>query len=145
MRIGALKRLMAGLVEIEAYVSAERGDFALFALILDEDSPGLWHLFVAAPWIWEDQEAARKYLWERVRLLEDQFAYFFGRLEIYVVEPNDPNLEEVWEYCNTENGMVEIYDVEILNVDARRGYIFTSRRPAELPATISQPEPQATA
>ena len=145
MRIGAFKRLMAGLVEIESYVSAERGEFSLFALILDEDSPGLWHLFVAAPWIWEDRLSAREYLWEQVRLLEDQFMEFFGRLEIYAVEPDNPDLEEVWEYCNTENGMVEIYDVEILNVDVRRGYIFTSRRPAGLPQPGSQTKAEATA
>ena len=30
MRIGAFKRLMAGLVKIESYVSAERGEFSLF-------------------------------------------------------------------------------------------------------------------
>ena len=145
MRIGAFKRLMAGLVDIEAYVSAERGDFSLFALVLDEDSPGLWHLFVAAPWIWEDELASRDYLWEQVRRLEDQFMYFFGRLEIYVVKPNNPGLEEVWEYCNTENGMVEIYDVEILNVDVRRGYIFTSQRPAGLPQPGTQSKAEATA
>ena len=133
MRIGALRRLMKGLSEVEAQVSAERGSFSLFALILDEDSPGLWHLFVAAPWIWDDEEAAWKYLWEQVRPMESEFGYFWGRLEIYVVQPDNPYLEEVWEYCSTENGMVEIYDVEILDVDARRGYIFASRRPSEMP------------
>lgn len=138
MRIGALRRLMKGLSKLEAQLSAEKGDFSLFALILDSDSPGLWRLFVAAPWIWDDEKAARNYLWEQVRLLEGDFGYFVGRLEVYVVSPNNPNLEEVWEYCSTENGMVEIYDVEILDVDARRGYIFASRRPTEMP----QPQKQ---
>ena len=138
MRIGAFKRLLSGLAEIETRVSAERGDFSLFALVLEEDRSGLWHLFVAAPWIWEDERAAWKYLLEQANPLECNFGYFSERLQIDVIRPNNPYLEEVWEYCSTENGMVEIYDVEILDVTARRGYIFASRRPAE----ITQPQPQ---
>ena len=57
-----------------------------------------------------------------------------------VVPANSPHLEEVWEYCSTGDGMVEVYNVEILDVTALRGYIFASRRPAEMP----QP-PQTTA
>jgi len=135
---------MKGLSELEDQLSSERGDFSLFALILDEDSPGLWRLFVAAPWIWDDEQAARKYFWEQIRPLENNFGYFFGRLEICVVSPDNPYLEEVWEYCSTENGMVEIYDVEILDVDARRGYIFASRRPAEIPRPRTQEQTATT-
>ena len=88
-----------------------------------------WYLYVAAPWIWKEGYAAEKYLRERVRPYEDNSGYFAPSLYIEVVKPTSPYLEEVWEYCSTENGMVEIYDVDILDVTAKRGYIFASRCP----------------
>ena len=134
MRIGVLKRLLRGMADLEAEVSAEKGGFSLFALIEKDDWPqegSSWRLFVAAPWIWADERGALKYLRERVRPYQDGWNPFSPSLGVQVVRPDSPYLEEVWEYCSTENGMVEVYDVEILDVTAARGYIFTSRRPVE--------------
>ena len=141
MRIGVFKRLIQGMADIESSVSAERGDFSLFALIEKDDWPNegtRWCLFVAAPWIWDDQPAALSDIRERLRPYEDGWNPFEPRLRVEVVKADSPYLEEIWEYCDTENGMVEIYNVEILDVTARRGYIFASRRPAEVP----QPQEQ---
>ena len=148
MRIGLLKRLLQGLEAVERAVSAERGEFSLFALIekeeWEEDAPvpsgSSWGLYVAAPWIWENRRAALQCLHERVRPYEEGWNPFMRSLSIHIVRPNSPHLEEVWEYCSTADGMVEVYNVEILDVTALRGYIFASRRPAEMP----QP-PQTTA
>ena len=141
MRIGLLKRLLQGLAAIEKEVSAERGEFYLFALIekeeWDEYSPvptgSSWHLYVAAPWIWADEMAAFQYLHELVRPYETGRSPFMRSLSVHIVRPNSPHLEEVWEYCDTTDGMVEVYNVDILDVTALRGYIFASRRPAETP------------
>ena len=135
MRIGLLKRWLKGLPEVQASIAAERGEFSLFALIEREewdegiDNLPRWCLYVAAPWIWEEGYAAEKYMQEQVRPYEDRSGYFAPPLYVEVVKPTSPHLEEVWEYCSTDNGMVEIHDVEILDVTAKRGYIFTSRRP----------------
>ena len=142
MRIGVLRQLVHGMAALEAAVSAERGAFSLFALIEKDDWPqesSSWRLFVAAPWIWADERGALKHLRDRVRPYEDGWNPFAPRLSVQMVKANSPYLEEVWEYCSTENGMVEIYDVEILDVTARRGYIFASRRPAELPRMQTTP------
>ena len=144
MRIGAFKRLLQGMAAIENEVSAEKGDFSLFALIEKDDWPSegsSWRLFVAAPWIWADESAAWEDMSERVQPLQDDMGFFSPPLSISVVRANSPHLEEVWEYCSTEDGMVEVYNVEILDVTALRGYIFASRRPAEMP----QPQPQTAA
>lgn len=149
MRIGLLKRLLQGLAVIEREVSAERGEFALFALIEKEEweeySPvptgSSWRLYVAAPWIWADEMAAFQCLRERVRPYEEGWNPFMRSLSIWIAPSNSPHLEEVWEYCGTEEGMVEVYNVEILDITALRGYIFASRRPAELP----QPQQPAAA
>lgn len=148
MRIGLLKRLLQGLAVVEREVSAERGEFALFALIEKEEweeySPvptgSSWGLYVAAPWIWENRRAALQCLHERVRPYDEGWNSIRS-LNIHIVRPNCPHLEEVWEYCGTEGGMVEVYNVEILDITALRGYIFASRRPAELP----QPQQPAAA
>ncbi|MDE2779604.1 MAG: hypothetical protein OXI91_08020 [Chloroflexota bacterium] len=137
MRIGVFKRLIAGMERVEEQVSAERGPFSLFALLEREDWNEYdnypvghsWHLFVAAPWIWEDEMVAWKYLRELAKPYEEGWNPFERSLRIQTVKLTSPYLEEVWEYCSTENGMVEIYDVDILEVTARRGYIFASRRP----------------
>ena len=137
MRISVLKRLKAGMADVEDKVSAERGPFSLFALIEREDwneydnypVGASWHLFIAAPWVWEDERASEKFLREQVRPYEEGWNPFESSLRVHAVKPTSPHLEEVWEYCSTENGMVEIYDVDILDVTARRGYVFTARRP----------------
>ena len=143
MRIGLLKRWLKGLPELEVAIAAEKGPFSLFALMEREDwdeydnISSSWHLFVAAPWIWEEGYTAVKYLRQRVRPYEDPPGFQVPDLNIQVVKPNNPYMEEVWDYCNTGNGVVEVYNVEILDVRALRGYIFASRRPAEFP----QPQP----
>ena len=137
MRIGLLKRWLKGLPELEAAVAAERGPFAFFALIEEEEwneygnypVGSSWHIYAAAPWIWAEGFAAEQFLRERIRPYEDPRGFRVPSLRIHVVQPTSPYLEEVWEYCGTENGMVEIYDVEILDITAKRGYIFSSRRP----------------
>ena len=136
MRIGVFRRLLRGMASLESEISAERGEFALFALIEKDDWPGegtSWHLYVAAPWIWTDERAAWKYLRERVRPYEEGWDPFMRPLNVQVVPPSSPHLEEVWEYCDTENGMVEVHGVEILDITAVRGYIFASNRPVEAP------------
>lgn len=135
MRIGLLKRWLKGLPELEAAIAAEKGPFSLFALIEREDwdeydhISSSWRLFVAAPWIWDEGYTAVRYLRERVRPYEDPPGFQVPELHVQLVKPNNPYLEEVWEYCNTDNGMVEVYNVDILDVRARRGYIFASRCP----------------
>ena len=137
MRIGVLRRLVAGMARVEGEVSAERGPFSLFALLEREDwnehdnfpVGHSWHLFVAAPWIWEDERMAWKYLWELTKPYEDGWNPFERHLRVEVVKPTHRYLEEVWEYCGTENGMVEVHDVDILDITARRGYIFAAQRP----------------
>lgn len=137
MRIGLLNRWLKGLPELEAAIAAEREPFSLFALIeiekwneYDNSSAGSsWHLFVAAPWIWAEGYEAEEFLRERVQPYEDPPGFQVPSLQIEVVKPTSRYLEEVWEYCSTENGMVEVYNVDILDVTALRGYIFASRRP----------------
>lgn len=147
MRIGVFKRLLQGLAAVTAEAAAEKGEFSLFALIEKEEwyadgsTGSSWWLFFAGPWVWADRRAALEYLEERVRPYQKGANPFTDRISFRVVPPTDPYLEEVWEYCGTENGMVEIYDVEILGVTAKRGYIFASRRPAEIP----QPQKPAAA
>ena len=140
MRIGLLKRWLKGLPELEATISAERGPFALFALLEFEDWDRWnqyenyavghsWRLYVAAPWIWAEGYAAEQFLQKQVLPYEDPPDFHVPSLHIKVVGPTSPYLDEVWEHCSTENGMVEVHDVDILDVTARRGYIFASRRP----------------
>ena len=140
MRIGLLKRWLKGLPELEAAIAAERGPFALFALLEIEDWNSwnqhehypvghCWRLYVAAPWIWDEEHAAEKFLRERTHPYEDPPGFRVPSLRVEVVKPTSPYLEEVWDYCSTEDGMVEVHNVDILDVTARRGYIFAARRP----------------
>ena len=39
-------------------VEARRGRFTLFGVFLREDSPGLWDLVIAAPWLQSDEPKA---------------------------------------------------------------------------------------
>ncbi len=151
MRISVFKRLIAGIANVEDEVSAERGQFSLFALLEKEDwnehdyypVGSSWHIFVAAPWIWEEEYAAEKFLRERVRPYEEGWNPFESSLRVHVVKPTSPYLQEVWEYCGTEKGMVEIRDVDILDISAKRGYIFASHRPENFDEILRQAEREA--
>lgn len=145
MRIGVLNQLVSDLSAIESELT-ERGELSLFALIEKDDWPeegSSWHVYATAPWMWGDETAAWKYLRERIE--PDQYNLGFGQgLHLSIVPPDKfsrPHLEEIWEHCGTENGIVEIYDVEVLDVTARRGYIFASRRPTEMPELQPREQP----
>ena len=140
MRVGLLKRWLTGLPELEASIAAERGPFALFALMEIEDWDSWnqhehypvghsWRLYVAAPWIWAEGYAAEQFLNDQIRPYEDPPGFQVPSLRISVVSPTSPHLEEVWENCSTESGIVEVHDVDILDVTARRAYILAARRP----------------
>ena len=53
--------------ELEADISATRGDFAFFALFAREDLPDRWDLMISAPWASADEKGAIDYLVARIK------------------------------------------------------------------------------
>ena len=74
--------------ELESRIAEEKGDFALFALFMREDSPGRWDLIVSAPWTGDDKQSAVNYFVSQIKSsLGEQGLTNLSR--IVVVDPQD--------------------------------------------------------
>ena len=74
-------------------IEARKGPFSLFGILKREESPGLWDLVVAAPWL---EAGKRKAFRELVQEMEEAFGddvLFLSR--IVTLNHDDPLLREI--------------------------------------------------
>ncbi|HEY5900761.1 MAG TPA: hypothetical protein VIV54_24565 [Burkholderiales bacterium] len=125
------------LLQVERSLAAERGPFALFALLLREEAPDKWDLVVSAPWIEENKGAALKLLSERVKnaLAVSDLP---GISRIVVADPSDPAVDAINRAIKVEHAAVEVKDSTFFGLQIKHGHIFASSRPT---AHARQPIP----
>jgi hypothetical protein len=74
-------------------IEARKGPFTLFGVFMREESPGLWDLVVAAPWL---ETGKREAFRELVEEMQDTFGdevLLFSR--VVTLNQNDPSLHEI--------------------------------------------------
>jgi hypothetical protein len=112
-------------IELERTVAAERGDFALFALLAREDLPDRWDLVVAAPWI-DDRRGFVEYLVNAIK--ESMGAERLVELSrIVVMNPDDKLVRVVNSAFSVEHGAWEVRDTDVFGLDIRHAFIITSQ------------------
>lgn len=113
-------------------VSAEKGEFILFGYFLREDA-SRWDLVLSAHWLEEEglREAFRVFFAKLTPLIGKQQLFSFN---IAPVKPADPRLKALLKEVQVENGLVELQDVTLFDMDMRRVYILQAKRPAKQPA-----------
>lgn len=116
------------LLQIERSVAAERGPFALFALLLREEAPEKWDLVVSAPWIEENKGAALK-------LISDRIKNSLGASDLSVIsriviaDPSDPAVDAINRAVSVEHSAVEVKDSTFFGLQIKHAHIFASNRP----------------
>jgi hypothetical protein len=121
-----LKKLTA----LERSLTAAKGDFELFGVVLREESREKWDLVVAAPWLHADQLESYRVIADALRATFTLEEYLnFSR--IVILEKSWPFLEDVLSMTSVEHGLYEIIDMTLSGISIRRAYIITAkRRPA---------------
>jgi hypothetical protein len=125
-------------VDIEKELSAKRGPFSLFALILREDMVGLmgsslstaqWHVLVAAPWLRADSFRDLDDLVKKVqsRLSRDEVMRI-SRVEI--LPPADPFVKALNRAFNVEHSKTSARDSSVFDFDVHDAVIITSQSPS---------------
>ena len=113
---------------LEAKLAETRGSFAFFALFLPEDSPDLWDLLVAAPWLGPNKQEAVEYLVNEIKShLGPQELLNLSR--IVVVDPDNPALQAVTKAIPVEHGRVEVRERTFFGLSIRQGFIIASKTP----------------
>lgn len=122
-----MKELVQKLLELEKNISAEKGDFLLFALFLREDSPDRWDLLVSAPWISKDKPEALRYLAKKVKeLLKTKELIKLSK--IVLIDEDNPALDAIYRDVNTKHRLAEIRDSVFFGLPIEYAYFITAQR-----------------
>lgn len=120
--------LVEHLLQVEKALSAEKGAFSLFALLLREDAAEKWDLVVSAPWVESDKEAALRLVSARVReVLSPSELLAVSR--IVLVEPTSPAVVAINRATRAEHSTVEVRDSNFFGLAIKHAHIFASVRP----------------
>ena len=125
------KQLLERLRKVMNEVSAEKGEFILFGYFLREEAIK-WDLVLSAYWL---EEGLLKGLNEFVAKLTS----IVGKeallaFRIITVDPDDPRLHTLLKEVQVENGLLELRDATLFDMEMERAYILQAKRPAEATA-----------
>ena len=124
-----MKKFIEKIAALEHSISAEKGDFVLFALFLREDAQDKWDLVVSTPWLEVNKKEALSYLTNELRShLRAQEMLTLSR--IVLVDTDDPALEAIHKAISVEHGKVEMKDSNFFGLQIKDAYIITSKRHA---------------
>ena len=122
-----MKDLLDRFVELERNLSAERGDFSLFALFLREDAVDKWDLVAAAPWIEADRKVALPYI---TRQIQQAFnSEELTRLSrVVLIDESNPGLTAINQALTVQHGKSEVLNSNFFGLQIKHAYIITSQR-----------------
>ena len=111
-------------------ISAKKGEFTFFALLMRSDAPGTWDLVVAAPWL---SKGRLKTLSEFTALLAqsigEQSLPQFAR--IVTIDELDPRLKAiVSKFDSIDDGEVSIQSSDLFGLNIQEAIIMRAKRAA---------------
>jgi len=127
--IGVVETKMSVVAEklrqIEIEISADKGDFNLFALIEREDSLGKWDIVVAANWVDSKRKELINNIAQKVRekLSEDE-QLMLSRI---VTLPASDALVRNLNLISGEPGMVKLSNNNFNGIIIKEAYLITSK------------------
>jgi hypothetical protein len=129
-----MKKILNKLRELEADLSASRGEFRLFGLFLREDAPAVWDVVASADWIDADRSDAMDTIASEVsaRLAMPELLRIS---RVVLIETNNPGLEDVADEVQVRHGLVELLDRDFFGLVMRRAYVITSTTGTAAPET----------
>jgi hypothetical protein len=113
--------------EIERTLASDRGEFALFALFLREDSTDKWDLIVASKWIDENRKEALSFITQRIaEALSPEELPMLSR--VVLVELGNPAVEAVNHAFHITSGVAEVTNSNFFGLEIKHAYIITSHQ-----------------
>ena len=113
------------LCKIEVDISAERGNFNLFALVEREDSLGKWDIIISADWIKEKEKEVINLIAAKLRKsLTEAEQLMFSR--IVVLSPNEPFVKNL-NMISVEHGSLKISNNTFNGIFVKEAYLITSK------------------
>ena len=110
-------------------ISAQKGDFTFFALLMRSDAPGTWDLVVAAPWL---KRGKLKGISEFTELLAKsigkQSLSQFAR--IVTIDELDPRLKAIVSQFSVDDGDISIQSSDLFGLDIEEAVIMRAKRAA---------------
>ena len=122
------KKLVKEFVSLERDISAEKGEFSLFALFHREEALyDKWDLVIAAPWIKAERMENRRYFVDQLKArLGPKEMMTISRIAL--INNDDLRLEDIYEDVEVEHGIVEVVFRTFFDMDIKHAYIITSKR-----------------
>jgi len=112
--------------KLEGDISAEKGDFSLFAMFRREDFPERWDLLISAPWAFADRESALDYFIAKIKSdIGPDGLLLLSR--IIFIDPNDASLQKLNRAIPVEHGAVEVRDRNFFGLDIKHAVFITSK------------------
>lgn len=111
--------------QIEVEISAQKGDFTLFALIERDDSLGNWDVVVSADWIGNrEKELIGKIASKISEVLSREEQIMLSR--IVVLPPNDPFVQNL-NTISVEYGTTKLSNASFNGIFIKEAYLITSK------------------
>ncbi len=120
------KKFFSKVLEIEKYLSKEKGEFSLFALLQREENKPEWDLVVSSRWAYMDQSKTLDYIIGILKKnleLEERSAIS----RIVIVEPNDPFIKNINSALEVKHNKLFINRSGFNGIMIDNGVIFTSQ------------------
>ena len=110
-------------------ISAQKGEFTFFALLMRSDAPGTWDLVVAAPWL---KRGKLSTLSEFTQLLAESIGQqslpHFAR--IVTIDELDPRLKAIVSKYSVDDGDIKIQGSDLFGLDIQEAIIMRAKRAA---------------
>lgn len=110
-------------------ITAKKGDFTLFALIMRSDAPGTWDLVVSAPWL---EDGRLKTTSELVKLLSDSIGE--GALRnfsrVATVKKDDATVKFILANLPVDDGELRVRSTDLFGLQIDEAIIFRAKKPA---------------
>ena len=122
-----MKTIVDKLKTAEQEISNQKGQFALFALFLPEDSEDKWDLLVSSSWINENKQDALKYIARKVqKTLTPKELTLISR--IVIIDEDNPALNSIHRAIHVEHGDAEIQNSNFFGLFIKHAYLITSKK-----------------
>lgn len=131
-----MKELVDGFVELERQMSEKKGHFALFALLLRDESPDRWDLVVSAPWIQSNSAEALQYI---VGQMHAKFKPkdLLQISRVVTVDESDAAVQAINRAITVQHGSVELANTSLFAMLIRHAFVITSGMPVHQASTGS--------
>lgn len=127
--VGVIETKMSAVAEklrqIEVEISANKGDFNLFALIEREDSFGKWDVVVSANWIDNQEKALIEAIASKIsETLTENEQLMLSR--IIILPPSDTFIQNL-NMIGVEHGTVKLSNNTFNGIFIKEAYLITSK------------------